>query len=107
MTRTYSYRLPSNAEVYMEETGDDHRTSAGAEKEGLRTRQGETVPFSEVIAPMGEVAQVVFDAVKSKVSTPDEITLEFGANLKGGVNLFLVSGKTDATFKVTLSWKGG
>lgn len=50
---------------------------------------------------------MVFDAVKTKVSTPDEITLEFGANLKGGVKLFLVSGKTDATFKVTLSWKSG
>jgi hypothetical protein len=57
------------------------------------------------MAPLGEVAQVVFEAVKAKVTTPDEITLEFGANIKGGVNLFLVSSKTDATFTVTLAWK--
>jgi hypothetical protein len=58
-----------------------------------------------VIRPIGEVAEMVFEAVKSKVINPDKITLEFGAALKGGVNLYIVSGNADATFKVSLAWE--
>jgi hypothetical protein len=55
MTRTYSYRLPSNAEVYIKEADDDHEVSAGAEKEGLTTRQEEKLRFAESLRPSGRL----------------------------------------------------
>ena len=105
MSKTYTYTLPSQAKVFIEGEDAETETPTTETREVFRTGQDTPAPFAEVVAPIGEVAEAVFDAVKSKVSKPDQITLEFGATLKGGVNLFLVSGKTDTTFKVTLSWK--
>jgi hypothetical protein len=96
-TKTYTYTLPSNAQVYIEAEASEDETAEFGTKEIFRSGNQENLSFSQIIAPLGEVAQVMFEAIKTKVVTPDEITLEFGANLKGGVNLFLVSGKTDAT----------
>lgn len=99
-SKTYTYELPSGAAIYIEseDTGERGARDVSLEetKEWL---------LGQVLQPIGEVAQVVFEAVKSKVSQPDQITLEFGAALKGGTRLFLVSGNAEATFKVTLSWK--
>jgi len=99
-SKTYTYELPSGATIYIEseDTGERGARDVSMEK-------AKEWLLSEVLQPIGEVAQVVFEAVKSKISQPDQITLEFGATLKGGTHLFLVSGNTEATFKVTLSWK--
>jgi len=103
MTRSiiYTYELPGGAKVYIESEDFGRQ---GPKEVSLEKTPAE-MPFDKVIAPIGDVAQSVFEAMKAKVSKPDQITLEFGAALKGGTNLFLVSGTTEATFKVTLSWK--
>ena len=62
-------------------------------------------PLADVIAPLGEVTKVVMEQVRSAVKTPDEIKLELGAALKGKSSIVLVSGESEATIKVTLSWQ--
>jgi hypothetical protein len=99
-TQTYTYTLPSGAVVYIENEEPDAR--GAREVSAKDAEQG--LPFLDVIRPIGEVAELVFESVKSKIINPDKITLEFGATLKGGINLYIVSGTTDATFKVSLAW---
>ena len=54
---------------------------------------------------MGEVVQLVLDQIRSTVKTPDKVTVELGAALKGKSSIVLVSGETEATLKVTLTWE--
>ena len=99
-SQTYTYTLPSGTVIYIE---NEESAERGAREVSMNRET--MLPFSDVIRPIGEVAEMVFEAVKSKVINPDKITLEFGATLKGGVNLYIVSGNVDATFKVSLAWE--
>ena len=38
---------------------------------------------------------------------PSKVEMEFGATLSGDCDLWIVSGKGEAEFKVTLCWEGG
>lgn len=81
-TKTYTYTLPSNAQVFIETENGEDEVAESKNQEIFQTENQENLPFSQVIAPLGEVAQTMFETVKAKVTTPDEITLEFGANLQ-------------------------
>jgi hypothetical protein len=87
--------------IYIENAESDVR---GARDVSAEDRE-RGLPFTDVIKPIGEVAELVFEAVKSKLIHPDKITLEFGATIKGGINLCIASCNTDATFKVSLAWE--
>lgn len=100
-TQTYTYTLPSGAVIYIENEDSDAR---GAREVSAKTSE-KILPFTDVIQPIGEVAELVLDSVKSKIINPNKITLEFGATFKGGINLYIVSGNTEATFKVCLTWE--
>jgi hypothetical protein len=78
-TQTYTYTLPSGTVIYIE---NDESGEHGARE--VSKDRNEVLPFPDVIRPIGEVAELVFDAVKSQVVHPDKITLEFGATFKGG-----------------------
>ena len=98
-TQTYTYTLPSGAVIYVENEESDTR---GVREVSSKDRE-KGIPFTDVIRPIGEVAELVFESIKSKVSNPDKILLEFGATFKGGINLHVLSGNADATFKVSLT----
>jgi len=95
-TESQTYTLPSGAEIEIQTLpGRGAReVAADADKPAL----------AKVLAPLGEVAQLVLDQVRSAVRTPDEVQIELGAALKGKTTLVLVSGETEATLKVTLTW---
>lgn len=95
-TETHSFTLPSGAEIEIQTLpGRGAReVAADGEKPGL----------AKILAPLGEVAQLVLDQIRSALSTPDEVKVELGAALKGKSTLVLVSGETEATLKVTLTW---
>ncbi len=98
-TRTQPFELPSGATVEFEtvlERGGGARDVAPVEKV--------PIPFETVVQPLGEVAELVFDALKSTVKTPDRIEVELGAALKGQTRLLIVGGDVQATIKVRLSW---
>ncbi|WP_058556452.1 CU044_2847 family protein [Thiohalocapsa sp. ML1] len=95
-TDTETYRLPSGAEIEIQTlpARGAREVAAGNERP----------PLAQVLAPLGEVAQLVLDQLRSAVKSPDEIKVELGAALKGKSTLVLVSGETEATLKVTLTW---
>lgn len=97
---TYTYTLPSGAQIEIENVSEDRR---GAGDVGAKTTPAD-IPFQKVIEPLGEVAQLLFEQIKSSVQAPDSVTLEFGASLKGQTHLLLVSGEGEGTIKVSLTW---
>lgn len=97
---TVTYVLPSGAEIAIE-TVSDRRTGAS----DVALSMNEKIPFAQVIAPLGEVAELLFAQIRSSVKQPDSVTLEFSASLKGQTKLLLVSGEAEGVIKVSLSWK--
>ncbi len=94
---THSYILPSGATIEVQ-----NLPGRGA-REVARDTGKESL--ARILAPLGEVAQLVLDQIRSAVKTPDEVRVELGAALKGKSTLVLVSGETAATIKVTLTWQ--
>lgn len=99
-TETFTYTLPSGATIEVQNLpgGTRGAREVAAERE-------ERPPLAKVLAPLGEVVQLVLDQIRSTVKTPDKVTVELGAALKGKSSIVLVSGETEATLKVTLTWE--
>jgi len=101
-TETYTYVLPSGAKIEIENLPEPRR---GARDVAAEAEKDKEIPFKNVIAPLGEVCELIFDKLKSSVRTPETVALELSASLKGKTSLVLVSGETKGTIKVTLTWK--
>lgn len=99
-TETFTYTLPSGATIEVQNLPGGAR---GARE--VAAEREERPPLAKVLAPLGEVVQLVLDQIRSTVKTPDKVTVELGAALKGKSSIVLVSGETEATLKVTLTWE--
>jgi len=97
---TATYTLPSGAEIELETLPE--RRSGAANVSRVPDRK---IPFEEVIAPLGEVADLLFAKIKSSVREPDAVTLQFSTSFKGKATLVLVSGEGSGSIKVSLTWK--
>ena len=97
------YELPSGIEIEIE-TKEERRFGA-SDVSASRGEEDGKFSFEKVIQPIGEVSQLIFDALKESVKQPDSITVEFGASIKGKTKLLIVSGETDANIKVQMTWK--
>lgn len=94
---TQLYTLPSGAEIEIQTLPGSGAREVAAD--------GQKPVLATILAPLGEVAQLVLDQIRSTARSPDEVKVELGAALKGKSTLVLVSGETEATLKVTLAWR--
>jgi hypothetical protein len=99
--QTNTYTLPSGVEIEIETIPEQHRGRVDVNK----GKDEDKVPFEQVIQPLGEMSQLLFDTLTSSVKTPDSVTLEFGASIKGSSKLVIVSGEAQGNIKVQLTWK--
>jgi len=97
MNETHTYTLPSGTTIEIENLPGRGPREVAADSEGR-------LPPEKVLAPLGEVADLALNQIRSAVKVPHTITLELGAALKGKSSLVLVSGETQASLKVTLTW---
>ena len=54
---------------------------------------------------VAEAAEEVAGSLRSRL-VPDEVSLEFGLQVSGGMNWFFAKAQTQGTIKVTLTWAG-
>ena len=54
---------------------------------------------------VGEAAEEVVGSLRSRL-VPDEVSLEFGLKVSGGVNWFFAKAQREGTIKVTMKWAG-
>ena len=60
--------------------------------------------FAKAMRSLGGLVQVLEEQVASLAKRPSCVEIEFGASLSGECDLWIVSGKGEAEFKVTLKW---
>lgn len=97
---TYPYTLPSGATIELETLPSNQYGARDVARDDKKP-----LPVENLLAPLGELVEVVFEKLKSSAKTPSKVTLELGASLKGKSTLVIVSGESEASFKVTLSWE--
>src|SRR5271165_6582314 len=54
---------------------------------------------------VAEAAEEVAGSLRSRLA-PDEVSLEFGLKVSGGVNWFFAKAQGEGTIKVTVKWAG-
>jgi hypothetical protein len=54
---------------------------------------------------VSEAAEEIAGSLRSRLA-PDEVSLEFGLKVSGGVNWFFARAQTEGTIKVTVKWAG-
>jgi hypothetical protein len=54
---------------------------------------------------VAEAAEEVAGSLRSRL-VPDEVSLEFGLQVSGGLNWFFAKAQSEGTIKVTLKWAG-
>ncbi len=54
---------------------------------------------------VAEAAEEIAESLRSRL-VPDEVSLEFGLKVSGGVNWFFAKAQGEGTIKVTLKWAG-
>jgi hypothetical protein len=94
------FTLDDGSEVLFESAESDlvvPRTGQPVVREGGRL----TAQLQEV----AEAAEEVAGSLRSRLA-PDEVSLEFGLKVSGGVNWFFAKAQGEGTIKVTLKWAG-
>ncbi|MCB1037419.1 MAG: hypothetical protein KDD47_26550, partial [Acidobacteria bacterium] len=59
--------------------------------------------FEAALEKVKPAARAVVQAFR-ELNEPDEIGLEFGLDFKTSANVFVLTGETQATFKLSLKW---
>lgn len=101
MTKTMVVELPSGKKLLFggPEKGGLHEVSL---KDKLATKA--SGQFETALGTLGELVGVLEKTVGELVHRPSKVEMEFGATLSADCDLWIVSGKGEAEFKVTLSW---
>ncbi|WP_096484117.1 CU044_2847 family protein [Methylorubrum populi] len=60
--------------------------------------------FKKALTSLAGLVKAMEETVGALARRPDAIEMEFGAKLTGECDLWIVSGETEAEFKVTLKW---
>lgn len=87
--------------VEVEEPGTGGEERVGRAE--LVSDAGES--FEAALEKVRPVAEAVITKLQNLSTRPHEIGVEFGVKLGGKVDLCLVSGDAEATFKVALKWR--
>jgi hypothetical protein len=105
--RLVEYALEGGGSVLVEvDVEDDYAADdlvPAANPGEVVAKAGQT--FEQALGTIKAVAGAVVEQVRGLAESPDEVAVEFGVTLTGGVNAFVASAGADATLSVTLTWK--
>ena len=100
MAELLRFTLDDGSEVMFESAESDLVAPRGGQevvREGGR--------LTERLHAVAEAAEEIAGALRSRLA-PDEVSLEFGLKVSGGVNWFFANAQSEGTIKVTLKWAG-
>jgi hypothetical protein len=101
MTALTIVELPGGKKLYF--GGDAKKGLSEASKGKIATVT--TEKFKSALGSLGELVKILEDSVGTMPKRPNKVEMEFGASLKGECDLWIVSGESEAEFKVKLSWE--
>ena len=94
------FTLDDGSQVLFESAESDLVAPRGGEpvvREGGR--------LTERLHGIAEAAEEIAGSLRSRLA-PDEVSLEFGLKVSGGVNWFFAKAQGEGTIKVTVKWAG-
>jgi Trypsin-co-occurring domain 1 len=100
MAEFVRFTLDDGSEVLFESTESDLVAPRGGPPR--------MVPGGKLTAQLQEVAEAaeeIAGSLRSRLA-PDEVSLEFGLKVSGGVNWFFAKAQGEGAIKVTLKWAG-
>ena len=101
MAKTMQVELPSGKKLFFGASDEGGLQEVDALQNLPKAAAGQ---FESAMGTLGELVGVLEKKVGALASRPSKVEIEFGASLSGDCNLWIVSGKGEAEFKVTLSW---
>ena len=101
MAEFVRFRLDDGSTVLFESAESDLVALHGGGAPEVRDGGKLTAQLQEV----AEAAEEVAGALRSRL-VPDEVSLEFGLKVSGGINWFFAKAQGEGTIKVTLTWAG-
>ena len=101
MSKTMIVELPSGKKLLFGAPG------GGLQEVSLKSKLTEAASgqFETALGTLGELLGLLERTVESLAKRPNKVEMEFGASLSADCNLWVVSGKGEAEFKVTLAWE--
>ena len=93
------YQLDDGTIIFIEEVNSVDK--------GLHAvaRKNEPSKLHKSIEPLSKLAEDIRVALKSNVSQPDEVKIEFGAKVSADLGVIVAKSQIEANFKVSLTWK--
>jgi hypothetical protein len=100
MAEFVRFTLDNGSEVLFESADSDLVARHGGPPQ-VRDGGKLTARLQEI----AEAAEEIADSLRSRL-VPDEVSLEFGLKISGGVNWFFANAQGESTIKVTVRWAG-
>ena len=100
MAEFVKFTLDDGSEVFFE--------SAESDLVALHSGEADVTDGGRLQARLESVANAanqVAESLRARL-TPDEVALEFGLKVSGGMNWFFAKAQGEGTIKVTLKWAG-
>ncbi len=99
--------MPDNVVYYELEDGTADGFVAPYHERGLRFEPADVVlgKIQDAVEPSIRAAQAVLSKVRELA--PDEAQITFGIAVAGETSWLVAKGSAEASFQVTLAWKGG
>lgn len=102
MTHLKPFQL-SNGSVVEIEIEEQERYGAGAVGAGGKLKQtAETL--KEALAGVPEIAEDIYSTVSERLSSADEIQVEFGLKLGVDMGIIVAKSSAEANFKISVKW---
>ena len=101
MAEFVRFTLDDGSKVLFESAESDLVALHGGGQPEVRDGGKLTAQLQEVAGATEEVAR----SLRARL-VPDEVSLEFGLKVSGGVNWFFAKAQGESTIKVTLTWTG-
>ena len=100
MAEFVRFKLDDGSEVIFESAESDLVALHGGPPD---VREGGRL--TERLQGVAEAAEEVAGSLRARL-VPDEVSLEFGLKVSGGVNWFFAKAQGEGTIKVTVKWAG-
>ncbi len=102
MSQVVEFSLESGESVFLE-VEEDRASGLRPASRGEKGISKATETFEAALGKVKPAARAVVEAFR-ELNEPDEIGLEFGLDFKTSANVFVLTGETRATFKLSLKW---
>jgi hypothetical protein len=108
MKNLIEFKLENGESAFMQIEESDEQAQARQRVSRGSSDESQPLPaertFNEAIRCVAPIGNALLSSLKN-INTPDEIKLEFGLSFNAKAGVIFTSAGTEASFKVSITWK--